>query len=130
MDSPALNPHSRAVLIPLTPVQLPPTAVQVPGPGPVESHAKNETSEAPDADAEDNGETAPPPPPVAKTELEGEQEVDLESDQEEDAPARKRTAGSDPYSNLDGAFGNYLADEPRPMGTNSAGRNEVDDLLF
>lgn len=33
----------------------------------------------------------------------------------------------DPYSNLDSAFSNYLADEPKPMGARGG---KDDDLLF
>lgn len=41
-------------------------------------------------------------------------------------------SGNDPYSNLDGAFGGYMADEPRPMGAANTrgGRHGDDDLLF
>jgi hypothetical protein len=35
---------------------------------------------------------------------------------------------NDPYSNMDGAFGSYLADEPQPMGKSQ--RGDLDDLLF
>lgn len=59
-----------------------------------------------------------------------EDEGDAGSDQDE-GDARPN-GKQDPYSNLDGAFGNYLADEPQPMAAgNRAGRhNDVDDLLF
>jgi AP-2 complex subunit beta-1 len=54
-----------------------------------------------------------------------EDEEDAGSDQDE---GNARPNGKqDPYSNLDGAFGNYLADEPQPM---AAGNRAVDDLLF
>jgi len=36
---------------------------------------------------------------------------------------------SDPYANLDNAFGNYLADEPRPFGRQGLDGGD-DDLLF
>ena len=37
----------------------------------------------------------------------------------------------DPYANLDGAFGSYLADQPQPMA-NGRGQQRTDeeDLLF
>jgi hypothetical protein len=47
-------------------------------------------------------------------------------DDEEDEPPRQ---ANDPYSNLDSAFGSYLADAPQPM----AGRrnqDDDDDVLF
>jgi len=42
-----------------------------------------------------------------------------------------RTAeqSSDPYANLDNAFGNYLADEPKPFGRQGLDGGD-DDLLF
>jgi hypothetical protein len=51
-----------------------------------------------------------------------------ESDDADDDPV----GTSDPYSNLDGAFGNYLADEPRPMASvnNRSRHGDEDDLLF
>lgn len=36
--------------------------------------------------------------------------------------------GADPYSNLDGAFGNYIADEPRPM--QNVRQSGIDDDLL
>jgi hypothetical protein len=54
-------------------------------------------------------------------------EEDGGADDDEEAP---RAVG-DPYSNLDGAFGNYMADQPRPMTANNHGKTEDDDdLLF
>ncbi|KAF9564684.1 Adaptor protein complex beta subunit [Agrocybe pediades] len=126
VDSPALNAHSRAVLIPLTSMPLPPSAVTVPGPGP------NEPNTAPKTDIVDLDDSdAPPPPPVPKT-LSNEHDEDGEpgSDQDDEVPTQGTHKSNDPYSNLDGAFGNYLADEPRPMGASSGARREEDDLLF
>ncbi|KAF8902127.1 Adaptor protein complex beta subunit [Gymnopilus junonius] len=130
VDSPALNAHSRAVLIPLVPVQLPPGIIQVPGPGPIESHTQSAVSDVPATGPGDSGGTSAPPPVPKSKIVEGEVEEDLESDQDEGTPERNGSTAKDPYSNLDGAFGNYLADEPRPMGANNAGRHEEDDLLF
>lgn len=123
MDSPALNPHSRMVLIPLAPsAQTPPSTINVPGPGPIESHSSNLIDESP-----------PPPPPAsekkspnpqaAESKTEESTEGDAGSDQEAET-----TGADDPYANLDGAFGNYLADEPRPLGATA--RNDLNDLLF
>lgn len=115
-DSPALNPHSRMVLIPLAPTQLP-SLVSVSGPGPVESHSCNVIVEP------------PPPPPASEKKLpnpqgnEAEEPVDGDAGSDRDS-AEPPMAGKDPYANLDGAFGNYLADQPRPI------RNDLDDLLF
>lgn len=125
MDSPALNPHSRLVLAPLAPARLPPSVINIPGPGPVESHSSNFIDEP------------PPPPPASEKRLplprangtqeeETTEEGDAGSDQETAAPKE-----NDPYANLGGAFGNYLADEPRPMAAAAGrGRNDLDDLLF
>lgn len=119
-----MNAHSRAVLIPLAPTQLPHTAINVPGPGPNESHSAQ--SGFLTTDNSDLPEAVPPKESRPNQE-EGE---DAGSDQDEDnvEPNGKQ----DPYSNLDGAFGNYLADEPQPIAaSNRAGRHgNLDDLLF
>lgn len=121
------------VLIPLAQTQLPPTAINVPGPGPNETHSLPANL----VDANPADAVLPPPPPETKAPQEhppqtnGGAEEDNEGsdvDDDDDEPAASRA--KDPYSNLDGAFGNYLADEPRPMGTNARGRNDIDDLLF
>jgi AP-2 complex subunit beta-1 len=124
-DSPALNPHSRAVLIPLTQTQLPPTTINVPGPGPNESHSAQsgflttDNSDLPEA--------------VPSEESRPNQEEDEENaGSDQDEGNAKPNGKHDPYSNLDGAFGNYLADEPQPIAaSNRAGRHgDLDDLLF
>jgi AP-2 complex subunit beta-1 len=50
---------------------------------------------------------------------------------EEDTDDEPRGPG-DPYSNLDGAFSNYLADEPQPItaGNHRGRHGDEDDLLF
>lgn len=130
-DSPALNAHSRAVLIPLAAAQLPPSIVRVPGPGPIESHSAPTdlvATDQPEGEAEAEETTQPGPKTSLIDDEEGE---DLGSDQEDEAVATAGKEGRDPYSNLDGAFGNYVADEPKPMGANSrGGRHDDDDLLF
>ncbi|KIM65209.1 hypothetical protein SCLCIDRAFT_113025 [Scleroderma citrinum Foug A] len=130
VDTPALNPTSRAVLVPLSLPHLPPTTVTVSGPGPVEP--------APTLPA---GMPKPEPPvPIA-----GEQDLlDVDDatmeagspnsgeDGEPDVDGEDGVGGraGDPYANLDGAFGGYLADKPQPIG-GSRGRNaDLDDLLF
>ena len=123
-DSPALNAHSRAVLIPLTPTQLPHTTVNVPGPGPTESHSvqsKILTTDNPDL-----------PEAVPSKESRPSQEEDEDGESDQDEGDVKPSGKQDPYSNLDGAFGNYLADEPQPIAaSNRAGRHgDLDDLLF
>lgn len=70
------------------------------------------------------------PETIAPKESRLKQEQDEEgSDQEGNASPKGK---QDPYSNLDGAFGNYLADEPQPIAaSHRAGRhNDLDDLLF
>jgi AP-2 complex subunit beta-1 len=37
---------------------------------------------------------------------------------------------NDPYSNIDSAFGDYMADEPQPVATRKGPRGDLDDLLF
>jgi hypothetical protein len=120
-DSPALNALSRAVLIPLVPTQLPPAAINVPGPGPNESHSVQSAPLI--TDNSDLPET------VAAEESHPNQEEDEEdAGSDQDAGNTEQYSKQDPYSNLDGAFGNYLADEPQPI---AGGRhNDVDNLLF
>ncbi|KAF7338332.1 AP complex subunit beta [Mycena venus] len=123
-DSPALNPHSRAVLVPVARTQLPPTAVSVPGPGPVESHERADTPPLPDAPLP--SKPTPPIPPETGSSAENEDEDDGEAEPDDEPRGR---ANDDPYSNLDGAFGNYMADEPRPMGAGGR-QGDDEDLLF
>jgi len=123
VDSPALNAHSRAVLIPLTPAHLPHTTVNVPGPGPTESHSTQSGFVTTNTDL-------PEAVPSKESSLNQEEDEDAGSDQDEGNV--KSNGKQDPYSNLDGAFGNYLADEPQPIAaSNRAGRHgDLDDLLF
>lgn len=74
----------------------------------------------------DHVEQAPPPAPKTPEQNEGD---DAGSDQDD---AGRVDSAADPYSNLDGAFSNYMADEPRPMAASSRGGrpNDDDDLLF
>ncbi|KAG6818152.1 hypothetical protein H0H87_000057 [Tephrocybe sp. NHM501043] len=126
IDSPALNPHSRAALVPLPRPQLPPASINVPGPGPPETH------DSPAPDKTDLATKPAPPIPSSSSAVSptvGSTSYNDDEDDEDEGPP----AGADPYSNLDGAFGNYLQDEPRPMGSGNqqAGRHaDLDDLLF
>jgi len=123
-DSPALNAHSRAVLVPVARTQLPPTVVNVPGPGPSEPHEREDTPPPPDAPLP--SKPTPPIPPEAGGSDDNAYDDDGEADADDEPRGR---SDDDPYSNLDGAFGNYLADQPRPM--NAGGRQGDDeDLLF
>ncbi|KAF8741029.1 hypothetical protein AX14_006227 [Amanita brunnescens Koide BX004] len=121
-DSPALNVHSRTVLISLPRAQLPSEAVIVPGPGPVEPGAHHS--------GDDVELTAPLaiPKRVLDEVAEGTEDTGSEhgrSDHDNYSPQ----GTSDPYANLDGAFGNYLVDAPHPM--NVAGSNlRSNDLLL
>ncbi|KAJ7774674.1 adaptin N terminal region-domain-containing protein [Mycena maculata] len=125
-DSPALNAHSRAVLVPVARTQLPPTVVTVPGPGPSESHERADTPPPlvlPDEPVP--SKPTPPIPPASDEKENGDHEYDEDAEPDADDEPRGR-ANDDPYSNLDGAFGNYIADEPRPIGR----QGDDDDLLF
>ena len=120
-----MNAHSRAVLVSLPRVQLSHTVVSIPGPGPSEPKVQTPSSllELKPVPATLDSTPTDSPSPVLPTSREA---GDSSSDQDDDVdPA---AAGAhDPYSNLEGAFGNYLADEPRPM---KGGRHNDDDLLF
>lgn len=115
-DSPALNPHSRAALLPLPRPQLPPTEIHIPGPGPSEPQKASEL-EAARTDLRSYAAAGHPSEPKASEDLEG-----TESDVDE---AEAQNGSGDPYSKLDSAFQNYLQDEPRPIST-----AQHDDLLL
>ncbi|KAH0583923.1 hypothetical protein H2248_009512 [Termitomyces sp. 'cryptogamus'] len=125
VDSPALNPNSRAALVPLPRPQLPPTTINVPGPGPTEPQMKMISINA------DLALKPAPPIPSSSTIPDTTQSLSAHGgdDDDDDGPP----VAADPYSNLDGAFGNYLQDEPRPIGTGNQQTNrhaDLDDLLF
>ncbi|KAF8228210.1 Adaptor protein complex beta subunit [Tricholoma matsutake] len=124
IDSPALNAHSRAVLVPLPRPQLPPISINVPGPGPIEPQTAEPEPMPPISTIAPEAKPSPPIPSVSN-------DVDAtqsESDDAEDEPV----GATDPYSNLDGAFSNYLADQPRPMASvnHRTREGEEEDLLF
>ncbi|KAG6911494.1 hypothetical protein DXG01_014568 [Tephrocybe rancida] len=123
VDSPALNPHSRAAIVPLPRPQLPPASINIPGPGPSEP---NNNSGPENADP-----VTKPAPPIPSSPIVSK--VTTASSDDEDDEDDGPPVGGDPYSNLDGAFGNYLQDEPRPMGAGNQqarGHADLDDLLF
>ncbi|KZP24850.1 Adaptor protein complex beta subunit [Athelia psychrophila] len=128
-DTPALNAHSRAVLIPLTRASAAPaTSVSIPGPGPTEAPKIASTPSLPT-----KLDVSKPPPAIpanaAATDLLDMNETSSPVDVDDD-DAIPTNAG-DPYSNLDGAFGGYTADEPQPMSTLRKGtRGDLEDLLF
>ncbi|TDL27532.1 Adaptor protein complex beta subunit [Rickenella mellea] len=119
-DTPALNEKSRHVLVPLPPTQLPLAVISVPGPGP-----------PPPPPRPSSPPPAPPPLPdrprapgatMSPSSSHGNDEEDEDAEEEEDRPQN-----NDPYAGLDGAFGGYAADQPRPMGGK---RGDDEDLLF
>lgn len=109
--------------------QLPSTnPIIVPGPGPTEIQA----AASPDVPVPPSKTDAPitlvdpsSAPPVSTTPNDASSDLDEEDD---DAVPSGQTNTLDPYSNLDNAFGSYLADEPRPMTSGRHG--DEDDLLF
>ncbi|KAI6005978.1 adaptin N terminal region-domain-containing protein [Pisolithus albus] len=128
IDTPALNPSSRAVLITLSRPHLPPTTVTVQGPGPIEptSVPSAEPSKSmASAPSEVGGQGLLDVDDVATRPENYDGEADIDGEDEDEVP---RKAG-DPYANLDNAFGGYLADKPQPIGGGSGGNTNVDDLL-
>ncbi|KAJ3814870.1 adaptin N terminal region-domain-containing protein [Lentinula lateritia] len=130
-DSPALNAHSRAVLIPLARTQLPSMApIVVAGPGPTEPQAQSSpVAPLPPSKTDVNASALP----TQSSQLISSTQEDVSNDQDEteedDEPPHSGQANNlDPYSNLDNAFGGYLADEPRPMASRQ--HDDDDDLLF
>ena len=124
-DSPALNEHSRQVLVAVQRARLPAGPIVVQGPGPIEPQKQSASSSV-------LVDTSKPPPPLpaessdlldvdASSEGDGEgEETGLRSGVSE-AP----TGPADPYASLDSAFGGYVADGPKPMSS-----RQEDDLLF
>jgi AP-2 complex subunit beta-1 len=120
-DSPALNPQTRAVLVPLAKAELP-TAINIPGPGPIESHSSQVAAEAPAANSATSA-SKPALPPINT-----EEPAIQEKNEDEDGNVNFTPVANDPYSNLGSAFGNYLqADEPQPI---RRGKNVDEDELF
>jgi AP-2 complex subunit beta-1 len=95
--------------------------ITVSGPGPIEPQ-QSEKPLAPQV-ALTNKETPPIPAEPSSNGLLGENG----GDDDNVAPNSAATDSNDPYSNLDGAFGSYLADGPQPQGS---GRSDLDDLLL
>ena len=133
VDSPALNTLSRQLLVPVQremPVSGP---IIVQGPGPIEPSA---SSGGPSSLPLSTSKPAPPLPHDGGLEgglLEREASAgEEEEDEDEDAgfakgklsPVRQMTT-TDPYANLNAAFGEYAVDAPRP---GAAGQNA--GLLF
>ncbi|KAH8833792.1 adaptin N terminal region-domain-containing protein [Flagelloscypha sp. PMI_526] len=147
-DSPALNTNSRATLVHVAvkhPSHVPPP-VQIAGPGPVELDANAQATEETEATEGDEDPLSPanaqkdhPPLPRPSISSEGpppppprDDSVDPEADEEATSPISMTSSSppaNDPYSNLAGAFGNYLADEPRPMG-GAGQKGDYDDSLI
>lgn len=113
--------------MPITRVNLlPPSAIRIPGPGPPDPRIAappqpptNGVSmgAAPGVSSPSASITSPDLLLDTSESQEGGDDADGDGD-DEYTPA---TGSSDPYANLDGAFGNYVADEPRP---------QQDGLLF
>ncbi|TFK54929.1 Adaptor protein complex beta subunit [Heliocybe sulcata] len=113
-DTPALNPNSRAVLVQVARTQLPPTAVNIPGPGPNEPRSRKPEPPLP-------AKPAPPLPGEDGDAEEGGGGDEEENGDETEAVLRPvAVQGDDPYAGLDqlGALGGagYSADNPKPKG--------------
>ncbi|KAI0306363.1 Adaptor protein complex beta subunit [Multifurca ochricompacta] len=114
VDSPALNPMSRQVLVPIQREAPPSGPIVVPGPGPIEPGAASIPSPLP----MNTSKPAPPLPPESVGTgglLEGEGSAgDEDEDEDEDPAAARLASASDPYASMDAAFGEYTADAPQP----------------
>ena len=124
-DSPALNPLSRQVLVPVARPNLPPPAVVVPGPGPPEptsTGAISGTLVQMDGEPAQNGSEVSVANGTngsngASAHLMGttaSQETPS-NEGDDDESLVSPPASVDPYAALDSAFGGYMADEPRPQ---------------
>ncbi|EGN93227.1 hypothetical protein SERLA73DRAFT_97883 [Serpula lacrymans var. lacrymans S7.3] len=138
-DSPALNANSRSVLVTLRP-QLPSAAnINVAGPGPIEPQP-NVPAAGSSRPAQLISEDAGPGEERDLLDIEestaesgtggdsGEGNVDVDVDADDDDPRAAKAL--DPYANLAGAFGGYVADQPQPISGTSQRGGELDDLLF
>ncbi|KAH8106702.1 adaptin N terminal region-domain-containing protein [Cristinia sonorae] len=127
-DSPALNALSRQVLVPVARSGLPSGPILIQGPGPVEPRepiaATSSSSIQPSASAQ-----ASLPPGGSSSELidthatEDDHDGGRDGGDEDEDYVASPTGAADPYANLEGAFGGYLADEPKPQ------KNELDGLF-
>ncbi|PAV23222.1 Adaptor complex beta subunit [Pyrrhoderma noxium] len=143
-DSPALNEKSKVVLVRPPPEQLPPSVVNIPAP-PMPSQQSNNTSSeaAPNPTTAGEAETAPQLPSrsgeanlLGGGDVEGGGDADADADgggdgdeDEDDEDGGLRPNGqnsADPYANIAGAFGSYMADAPKPIASDS--RNDGDLL--
>ncbi|KAI0818565.1 Adaptor protein complex beta subunit [Irpex lacteus] len=127
-DSPALNPLSRQVLVPLARPTLP-QAVQIAGPGPVEPTRK-------DTLLSPGGPEKPTPavPQHLIDDVDGEDDAgdaggighgySAGGDEEDEEEHASKPLSSDPYAGLDSAFGGGTA----PNG--GGGKGKESDLLF
>lgn len=121
--------------------QLPTTTIAVAGPGPIEPHTRNQLTDAsPDAQksepavpsqttnllANDNSPTAE----GRNSDGFGDEDAEAGVDGDDDDDDIGNTRVADPYANLDGAFGGYLADQPQPIVGRQKGNNDLDDLLL
>jgi len=141
VDSPALNANSRTVLVPLARPQLPTATVVVAGPGPIEPHARDQLT-----DASPGAPNLEPNVPSQRINLLGDDDSPTAGHnsardglRDEDADAGVDGDGddddidgnpvADPYANLGGAFGGYLADQPQPIVGRQRDNNDLDDPL-
>lgn len=134
VDTPALDPASRAVLVPLSRPQLLPASVMVPGPGPIEPAPAPPPSSLKPAPAMPPSALTDDQDLIAVDDVVGEsgrrsanETGEADTHDKEELPER---GAADPYANLDGAFGSYLADTPQPIRNGRRGGTDLDDLLF
>lgn len=136
-DSPALNQHSRAVLVHASQSRLPPVPVQVPGPGPSEPQ-KSSPPSPPQITPSNSSKPTPATPSTGAGSLldddddENDENGRLDDDDDDgDDDDERNVAGSnaaaamDPYASLDSAFGGYA----EPSQAKARGAKD-DDLLF
>ncbi|KAI0093614.1 Adaptor protein complex beta subunit [Irpex rosettiformis] len=130
-DSPALNPLSRQVLVPLARPSLP-QAVQVAGPGPVEPVHRADTLIP---SGPDKPTPTVPQDLIDDVDAEGEDSGDAGGighgysaggDEEDEEEHASKPLSSDPYAGLDSAFGGSGASNGGKKG--KGGKEE--DLLF
>ncbi|KAL9715108.1 hypothetical protein Ac2012v2_001768 [Leucoagaricus gongylophorus] len=120
VDSPALNPHSRAVMATLPRPQLPDMPIVVTGPGPQEPGAQKR-------DLPPVSSISKPLPQPEETTDGDDQDYGVGSNHEDISNQPKL---DDPYSSLGDAFRDYLTDLPQPIAATIKQRDVDEDLLF
>ena len=101
---------------------MPSGPIQVDGPGPIEPRASSTAATAAVASLPAGGSSSELIN-TNPTEEDHDDGQDHQGGEDDDDYVASPSGPADPYANLEGAFGGYMADEPRPQ------RNDLDGLF-